>query len=92
MSFDGINKRLYLYTFPGKITSYDLDGSNPTEININIVEETFAVDGRNSLIYYHHKFSERIYVYNITSGQDIEVAGASSITGVKDLEVDARNG
>ena len=87
---DNINKRLYLYTDTEKMTSYDLDGSNSTDFNINNVD-VFAVDGRNNLIYYFHKLSEKLFVYNITSGEDNEVSGASAVAGVKDLEVDTRN-
>ena len=73
------------------MTSYDLDGSNSTDFDINNVE-VFAVDGRNNLIYYYHEFSEKLFFYNITTGEDNEVAGASAVAGVRDLEIDTRNG
>jgi hypothetical protein len=91
LSVDNINKRLYLYTAAEKMTSYDLDGSNSTDFDINNVE-VFAVDGRNNLIYYYHEFSEKLFFYNITTGEDNEVAGASAVAGVRDLEIDTRNG
>ena len=89
LSFDGINKRLYLYT--NKMVSYKLDGSDQTEIDIDNVE-FFAVDGRNNLIYYHHERKDEIYVYDIGSGENGPVAALSGITSAKDMEVDMRNG
>ena len=89
-SFDGINKRLYLHTAIDEITSYNLNGSYLTTINIQNVE-FFSVDGRNNLIYYHQPLQERIFVYNITSGQSASVGALSGVTGVKDMEMDMTN-
>ncbi len=91
LSFDGVNKRLYLYTADEGIISYNLDGSGRTGIMIDNVE-LFTVDGGNNLIYYLHRLRERIYVYNITSGQDTSVTALSHVSGVKDLEVNMTNG
>ena len=90
-SFDGFNKRLYLHTTNNEITSYNLDGSDATTIVVENVE-FFTVDGRNNLIYYHHSLQERIWVYNITSGQQSSVDALADIAGVKDLEMDLTNG
>ena len=90
LSFDGIKKRLYLHA-GDKMFSYKLDGSNRTEFDLDNVE-FFAVDGRNQLIYYHHDLQDKIYAYDIESGTDGEVAQLSTVSGVKDMEVDMRNG
>jgi hypothetical protein len=92
LSFDGVNKRLYLYTtVPQGITSYNLDGSDSTTIPIQNVE-LFTVDGKNNLIYYLHLLRDRIYVYNITSGEDSAVTALSDVTNIKDVEMEVTNG
>ncbi|CAB4033642.1 mucin 4, partial [Paramuricea clavata] len=91
MSFDGINKLLYFHTTNNEITSYNLDGSYLSTITIQNVE-FFTVDGRNNLLYYHDDLQDRIFVYNITSGQSTLVAGLSGVTGVKDMEMEMANG
>ena len=91
LSFDGVNKRLYLYTTSQGITSFNLDGSNSITMNLNNVE-IFTVDGQNNLIYFLHNLHERIYVYNITSGQNSQVAALSAVASVKDLEMEVTNG
>ena len=91
LSFDGINKRLYFYTANDEITSYTLNGSDLSTMVIANVE-FFTVDGRNNLIYYHQPLQERIYVYNITSGQSAQVGALSRVTGVKDMEMEVENG
>jgi hypothetical protein len=90
-SFDGINKRLYLYTQASGLSSYRLDGSDVTTITVANVE-FFAVDGRNNLIYYHHVLNERIWVYNITSEENSAVTGLSDVESAKDMEIDVING
>ncbi|CAB4000304.1 low-density lipo receptor-related 2 [Paramuricea clavata] len=94
MSFDGMNKRLYFHTANDKITSYNLDGSDLifeiTIVNHNV--EFFSVDGRNNLIYYHDSLQDRIFVYNITSGQSASVGALSGVSGMKDMEMDIPNG
>ncbi len=91
LSFDGINKRLYFYTADEGITSTDLDGSNSTTISIDKVK-FFTVDGRNNLIYYYHSLQDRIYFYNITSGEDSSVEALADVASVKDLDMDSTNG
>ena len=91
LSFDGVNTRLYLYNDDEGIISYKLDGSERTGIAIDNVE-LFTVDGQNNLIYYLHTLLQRIYVLNITSGQDTPVAALSDVASVKDLEMDMTNG
>ncbi len=89
LSFDDINKRLYLYT--NGIASYKLDGSDSTTIGISHMK-FFTVDGRNNLIYYYHLHQEQIWVYNITSAQQNVVDALRSVSSVKDMEMDTRNG
>ncbi len=89
LSFDGINKRLYLYT--DRIASYNLDGSDLTTIAISHLK-FFTFDGRNTLIYYYHTLEERIWVYNITSGQQNFVVALRQVSSVKDMEMDTTNG
>ena len=89
LSFDGTNKRLYLYT--DRIASYNLDGSDLTTIAISHLK-FFTVDGRNNLIYYYHIHEERIWVYNITSAQQNVVDALRPVSSVKDMEMDTANG
>jgi hypothetical protein len=91
LSFDGMNKRLYLYVQNDGITSYNLNGSDLSTIDIDNVE-FFTVDARYNLIYYHQPLQDRIYVYNITSGQNVPVGALSGVTGVKDMEMEVENG
>ena len=89
LAFDAVNKQLYLYS--GGFTSYNLDGSNSSTIARDNVD-FFTVDGRNKVIYYHHRLQERIRMYNITSGGDSLVADLSDVASVKDLDMDVTNG
>ncbi len=89
LSFDDINKRLYLYT--NGIASYKLDGSDSTTIGISHLN-FFTVDGRSNLIYYYHIHQEQIWVYNITSAQQNVVDVLRPVSSVKDMEMDTRNG
>ena len=90
LSYDGINKRLYLYVAGEGITSYYLDGSDSTTKSLSNVA-VFAVDGKRNVIYYYHGLTSRIEMYNITDGEKSVVVGLSGISGVKDLEVDPTN-
>ena len=91
LSYDAINKRLYRYTENEGIRSSYLDGSDPTVISIDNLE-FFTVDGQNNLIYYEHKLQDRIWIYNITSGENSAVAALSDVNSVKDLDFDSTNG
>ncbi|XP_028410565.1 uncharacterized protein LOC114533262 [Dendronephthya gigantea] len=93
LSYDAINRRLYLYVNGEGITSYYLDGSDEMTTNIGNVK-LFTVNGRNNLMYYYHELHSRIYVYNITGDQlpAIEVDALKDISSVKDLEMDTTNG
>ena len=73
------------------MTSYLLDGSDPMNIDISNVE-TFAVDGRSNVIYYHHDLQTRIRMYNMTSSEDIADDDLAGVGRVKDLEIDFTNG
>jgi hypothetical protein len=73
------------------ITSYNLNGSDLSTIDIDNVE-FFTVDARYNLIYYHQPLQDRIYVYNITSCQNVPVGALSGVTGVKDMEMEVENG
>jgi hypothetical protein len=73
------------------ITSYKLNGSDLSTVDIDNVE-FFTVDARYNLIYYHQSLQDRIYVYNITSGQNVPVGALSGVTGVKDMEMEVENG
>ena len=91
LAFDGVNKRLYVYNESDLMTSYLLDGSDPMNIDISNVE-TFAVDGRSNVIYYHHDFQTRIWMYNMTSSEDIADDDLADVESVKDLDMDFKNG
>ena len=92
ISFDGVNKLLYVYTGNEGITSYDLDGSSCTTINIDNVE-VFAVDGRRDMIYYYHELRDRIWKYNnMTSGDNVAENDLENAPSVIDLDMDFTNG
>jgi hypothetical protein len=91
LSFDAVNKRLYTYTEDAGIISYDLDGSNSTTIEIENVE-VFTVDGRDGVIYYYHKRFNNMWMYDIANSQGSEFSRLSSVTSVKDLDMDETNG
>ncbi|XP_028406466.1 pro-epidermal growth factor-like [Dendronephthya gigantea] len=91
LSYDSINKRLYLYHDDRReYTSYYLDGSDSTTRSFTDVA-ALAVDGRRNVIYYFHSLSSRMEIYNITYGTGKEVVRLSGISSVKDLEVDTIN-
>ena len=90
LSFDGANKRLYSYTSAGDFRSYDLDGSNSATKSIADVE-FFTVDGENNMIYYHEERGDTIQMYDITNDLNSPVAALSSVTRVKDLDIDMKN-
>ena len=92
LAFDGVNKRLYVYAgISGVMTTYRLDGSDPMIIHISNVE-TFAVDGRSNVIYYHHELQTRIWMFNMTSGENIADDDLADVGSVKDLDIDFTNG
>lgn len=91
MSFDRINKLLYLYIDGEGFTSYDLNGASSTLADVPNVE-FFTVDGRSNVIYFHHSQEDKIWMYNITSGQYQRVADLSGVSSIKDLDMDNTNG
>ncbi|XP_028406465.1 uncharacterized protein LOC114528955 [Dendronephthya gigantea] len=92
LSFDAINKRLYLYIQSEGLTSFYLDGSNSTTTLVTGVE-FFTVDGRNNLVYYYYTITKKIKTINMTTGEEGDVDDAlSSLTSIKDLEMDMTNG
>ena len=91
LAFDGVNKRLYVYAESGVMTSYLLDGSESMSITISNVD-TFAVDGRSNVIYYHHQFQTRIWTFNMTSTENIPDDDLADVGSVKDLDMDFTNG
>ena len=91
ISFDGVNKLLYSYTRNAGFTSYYLDGSSARTIYIDSVE-VFAVDGRRNVIYYHHELRDRIWIYNMTSGENVADNNLENVASVKDLDMDFTNG
>ena len=91
LSFDSVNKLLYVYTESEGITSYYLDGSTSMTNDINNVE-FFTVDGRNNVIYYLHKLEDRIWIFNMTSGENNAEGDLENVASVKDLDMDHING
>ena len=91
LSFDSLNKRLYLYSDGVGFTPLRLDGSYLTTISVTNVQ-FFIVDGRNNVIYYHHAREDNIWLYNITSGQPHKVDDLSDVNSIKDLDMDTTNG
>ena len=91
ISFDGVNKLLYVYTESEGITSYYLDGSSSMTINIGNVE-FFTVDGRRNVIYYNHGLEDKIWIYNMTSGENVPENNLENVASVKDLDMDFTNG
>ena len=91
LSFDAINKRLYLYVKLQGFASYNLDGSDATTISINDVD-SFTVDGRTNSIFYYHSVKQELRTRNITGGQDNKVDALFSLNNVTDLEMDTTNG
>ena len=91
LAFDGVNKRLYVYAESGVMKSYLLDGSDSMTIDISNVD-TFAVDGQRNVIYYHHELQTRIWMFNMTSGENIADDDLAVVGSVKDLDMDFTNG
>ena len=91
LAFDGVNKRLYVYAESGQMTSYLLDGSDAMTIRISN-GDIFTVDGRSNVIYYHHTLNSRIWMYNMTSGENIAEDDLADVGSVKDLDMDFTNG
>lgn len=91
LSFDSLNRRLYFYSDGVGLTSYRLDGTIYSTMNV-VNLEFFTVDGRNNVIYYHHALEDKIWLYNITSGQSLRVGDLSDVNSIKDLDMDITNG
>ena len=91
ISFDGVNKLLYVHREGEGMTSYYLDGSSSMTISIGDVG-VFAVDGRRNVIYYHQDLVDRIWIYNMTSGENVTENDLENVASVKDLEMDFTNG
>ena len=91
LAYDGVKRRLYNYVEDEGIVSYNLDGSNSTTFNVKNVQH-FTVDGRNNVIYYSHSLHVRIWMYNMTSGENTAVDALSDVSSVKGLDMDMING
>ena len=93
LAFDGVNKRLYnVYAESGVMTSYLLDGSDSMTVADISNVDTFAVDGQRNVIYYHHELQTRMWMFNMTSREDIAADDLSDVGSVKDLDMDFTNG
>ena len=91
LSFDAVNKRLYFYVQSEGLTSHYLDGSDSTTISVTDVE-LFTVDSRSNLVYYYYKITQKLRTINMTSGKEDDVDALSSLSSIKDLEMDTTNG
>ena len=85
-----MNKLLYLYIEGEGFRSYDLNGASSALADVPNVE-FFTVDGRSNVIYFHHTQEDKIWMYNITSGQYHRVADLSDVSSIKDLDMDDTN-
>ena len=82
---------MLFYDNTENLYSADLNGSNLTVlINTgNILE--FAYDGERGVLYYVNRLTLTIHSVNITSGDDAQIGSLNSLSGIKQMEIDAKN-
>ena len=82
---------MLFYDDTENLYSADLNGSNLTVlINTgNILE--FAYDGERDVLYYVNRLTLTIHSVNITSGDDAQIESLNSLSGIKQMEIDAKN-
>ena len=84
---------MYFRNSTEKIFSASLDGSDVRAVlNSPIIEETFTVDGSHNVIYYVHKFENKMFSFNMTGFQDDPVQSLDTVIGIKDVVFDVKNG
>ena len=83
---------LYYNDDTENLYSANLDGSNSTVL-VHIASVVyFAYDGERNVLYYLHKHTLKINSVNITSGEDGPVEALGSLSAIKGLEIDMKNG
>ena len=90
INYDPFSRRLFFYDVQENFYSFEQDGSDLRRIDLNQVER-FTVDGSNNIIYYIHKSTDTIYMFNMTSLENVEVIDLVDIIGAKDIDMDSLN-
>ena len=93
LGYDRHNRKLLYYNDDTEnVYTANLDGSNSTVlVNVRNVDD-FAYDGRRNVLYYLHKHTLKIHLVNVTSGEDAPFDALSSLSAIRDLEMDIKNG
>ena len=90
--FDKRNRQILTYQSAGTLSRVSLDGLNITTI---VTGETtigpFTYDAGRNIIYYLHNVIGTIYMLNLTSMEDNEVAALAHVSDIKDLDIDVLN-
>ena len=91
LGYDKYNRQLLFYDDTENLYSANLNGSDLTILfNIDNIAE-FAYDGERNFLYYVQQLTLKINSINITSGEGGPVQALNSLTGIKDMEIDAKN-
>ena len=83
---------MYYDNSENNLYSVNLNGSNRTVLINDGNIEDFAYDGVHSVLYYVHTLTGQINSFNISSGERGAVEALSSVTNIRDLDMDIKNG
>ncbi len=95
LEYDKHNRKLLYYQeITGFLLSGNLNLNAPMwTVVINKANVTdFAFDGERGVLYYLHKQTLKINSVNISSGEDTPVQALGSLSGIKGMELDIKNG
>ena len=91
LGYDKYNRRLLFHDYSENLYDANLNGSDLTILfNMDNIAE-FAYDGERNVLYYVNRLTLRINSVNITSGEGGPVQALDSLSGIRDMEIDAKN-
>ena len=91
MDYDPVSRRLFYYN-SDNFYSMQQDGSDLKHLGEVKQVVRFTVDGRNNIIYYVHESTDTVYMFNMTSAENAEVSDLEDVAGVRDVDMDNKNG
>ena len=92
LGYDRNNRKLLYYNdVNDNLYSSSLNGADIAVLLSNDKIMYFAYDGKRGVLYYLNRLTSDIHSVNISSGQDQLIQALSSLSDIKDLEVDIKN-
>lgn len=92
LGYDKYNRQLLYYNDTKNLYRASLNGRDSEIVIYKPSLTDFAFDGKNGVLYYINEFTLKINSVNISSGEDTPIEALRSLSGIKDLEMDVKNG